>query len=90
MNYIPCYLAVSQRIGWPGANQLLNSLGEGGLANRNSDGQSWTLSYDGVTINVFEGTIPFNENDTYLFNVFNSSSKVNEIGLGKLDVTIAP
>ncbi len=69
---------------------LINSLGEGGLANRNSDGQSWTLSYDGVTINVFEGTIPFNENDTYLFNVFNSSSKVNEIGLGKLDVTIAP
>jgi tRNA nucleotidyltransferase/poly(A) polymerase len=22
MNYIPCYLAVSQRIGWPEANQL--------------------------------------------------------------------
>ena len=69
---------------------LINSVGSGDFAVRNPDGQSWTLSYDGVTVNVFEGTVPFNNNDTYYFNVFNSNYKINEIGLGKFDVIGAP
>ncbi|MBK8557066.1 MAG: hypothetical protein IPL65_15415 [Lewinellaceae bacterium] len=69
---------------------LINSTGDSDFALRNLDGQSWTLSYDGVTVNVFEGTVPFINDETYYFNVFNSNSKLNEIGLGKLDVTTAP
>ncbi len=69
---------------------FINSVGSGDFAFRNPDGQSWTLSYDGVTVNMFEGTVPFNNDETYYFNLFNSNSKLNEIGLGKFVVTTAP
>lgn len=67
---------------------LLNFLADGVSATRN--GTSWTLVFNGVTVNVSEGSTPFAENDTFLFNVFNSASKINEIGLGEFDVTSTP
>jgi len=67
---------------------LLNFLADGVSATRN--GTSWTLVFNGLTVNVSEGATPFAENDTFLFNVFNSASKINEIGLGEFDVTSTP
>jgi hypothetical protein len=67
---------------------LINHLGEGDSVFRN--GTSWTLDFNGVTVVVTEGSVPFAEDGTFAFNVFNSTAKVNEIGLGSFDVTTTP
>lgn len=67
---------------------LLNTSGDGEVATRN--GSNWNLNFNGLTVNISEGTIPFEEDDTFIFNVFNSTSKINMIGLGEFDVTSQP
>lgn len=69
---------------------ILDENGLGDSFNRNLDGVSWTINYNGVQSTISEGAILFSENDTFVFNVFNSSQKLNEISLGSSEVTTPP
>lgn len=56
----------------------------------NPNGTSWTFNQNGLNIEILQGTMPFETDDTWLFNVFNSSSKLNDINTGSYDVTTNP
>jgi hypothetical protein len=54
-----------------------------------SDGQSCDIVHNRISIKISKGDIPFVNNDTYSFSVFNSTAKKNLIALGKNNVEIS-
>lgn len=56
----------------------------------NPNGTSWTFNQNGLNIEILQGTMPFKTDDTWLFNVFKSNNKLNEINIGPYTVTTNP
>lgn len=70
---------------------LLDLIGQGGTFPIDASGETWTIINSNLNIVITKGTIPFEENDTFIFNTFNTgSTKINEINIGSFDVTTTP
>jgi hypothetical protein len=60
------------------------------IFSRNTNGTSWSVNGNGLTIQILQGNVAFEENDTWHLTVFKSNNKLNEINLSPIDVTINP
>ncbi len=70
---------------------LQTSTGVGAFYNPNANETTWNISTISLNITINQGTTPFADEDTFIFSTFKTgSSKMNQVGLGSVNVLTNP